>query len=405
MTVVRSLSDYFKTLNTLLGAESWRMAEEAAKFFSIKGAHTQCKFLQIETAAVERRPQIDSVFDDLACLHLMVLHALSKNKFAHAFSTQAQIVQLFNDEILQKEKDQNWFMPIFYRICTDLRLIARAADTKANRICDPDKSSYYEQAATYFMKCYRSCVNDVRAEKDVTKRIAMLNLTNQLFRIYFRINKLNLLKPLIRAIDADAELYQKFSMADKVTYNYYLGRKAMFDSDLALSERSLSYAFRNCPMECKNNKRLILMYLIPVKMFLGHMPTTALLKQFQLEQFLVVVESVKDGNLKKLDEAFSLHEHFFVDCGIFLMLEKLKIITFRNLFKKVAKIMAMNQIPLDAFMCALQWLGIDDVDEDELECILANLIAEKKIKGYISHQHRKLVISKQSPFPPLFSVQ
>ncbi|KHN74756.1 PCI domain-containing protein 2 -like protein [Toxocara canis] len=93
MTVVRSLSDYFKTLNTLLGAESWRMAEEAAKFFSIKGAHTQCKFLQIETAAVERRPQIDSVFDDLACLHLMVLHALSKNKFAHAFSTQAQVHQ------------------------------------------------------------------------------------------------------------------------------------------------------------------------------------------------------------------------------------------------------------------------------------------------------------------------
>lgn len=43
----------------------------------------------------------------------------------------------------------------------------------------------------------------------------------------------------------------------------------------------------------------------------------------------------RDGNLKKLDEAFSQHEHFFVDCGIFLMLEKLKIITFRNLFKKV----------------------------------------------------------------------
>uniref|UniRef100_A0A0M3IR23 CSN12-like protein n=1 Tax=Ascaris lumbricoides TaxID=6252 RepID=A0A0M3IR23_ASCLU len=183
------------------------------------------------------------------------------------------------------------------------------------------------------------------------------------FTVAGLINKLNLLKPLIRAIEADAELYEKFSMADKVTYNYYLGRKAMFDSDLALSERSLSYAFRNCPLECKNNKRLILMYLIPVKMFLGHMPTTALLEQFQLEQFLLVVESVKDGNLKKLDEAFSQHEHFFVDCGIFLMLEK-------------ANIVASNQIPLESFMHALHWLGIDDIDEDELECILANLIAE-----------------------------
>ncbi|VDK51580.1 unnamed protein product [Anisakis simplex] len=234
MTVIRSLSDYFRTLNTLLAVESWRSAEEAAQLLSVKGSHAQCKFLLAETAATERRIQIDSVFDDIACFHLMVLNALSKLKYAHAFDTQAQMVQLFNEEILQKEKDQNWFMPIFYRICTDLRLIARAADTKANRICDPEKSSYYEQAATYFMKCYRSCVNDVRADKEVTKRIAMLNLTNQLFRIYFRINKLNLLKPLIRAIEADTELYHKFSMADKVTYNYYLGRKAMFDSDLAL---------------------------------------------------------------------------------------------------------------------------------------------------------------------------
>lgn len=26
------------------------------------------------------------------------------------------------------------------------------------------------------------------------------------------------------------------------------------------------------------------------------------------------------------------------------------------------------------------------------------------IKGYISHQHQKLVVSKQNPFPPLSSV-
>uniref|UniRef100_A0A914RIV3 CSN12-like protein n=1 Tax=Parascaris equorum TaxID=6256 RepID=A0A914RIV3_PAREQ len=153
----------------------------------------------------------------------------------------------------------------------------------------------------------------------------MLNLTNQLFRIYFRINKLNLLKPLIRAIEADAELYEKFSMADKVTYNYYLGRKAMFDSDLALWDKKI--LFRLLPIHA--NK---------------------------------LTEGIfRDGNLKKLDEAFSQHEHFFVDCGIFLMLEKLKIITFRNLFKKVANIVASNQIPLESFMHALHWLGIDDI--------------------------------------------
>lgn len=31
------------------------------------------------------------------------------------------------------------------------------------------------------------------------------------------------------------------------------------------AEKSLSYAFRNCPTECATNKRLVLIYLIPVK--------------------------------------------------------------------------------------------------------------------------------------------
>jgi hypothetical protein len=35
-----------------------------------------------------------------------------------------------------------------------------------------------------------------------------------------------------------------------------------------------------------------------------------------------------------------------------------------------------------------------DLDLDEAECILANLIYRKYIKGYMSHQHRVMVISK-----------
>jgi hypothetical protein len=34
----------------------------------------------------------------------------------------------------------------------------------------------------------------------------------------------------------------------------------------------------------------------------------------------------------------------------------------------------------------------------------ANLIYEGKIKGYISQQHQKLVVSKATPFPPLASI-
>jgi len=52
------------------------------------------------------------------------------------------------------------------------------------------------------------------------------------------------------------------------------------------------------------------------------------------------------------------------------------------------------------FQKALAWQGVD-MDLDGVECIVANLIYRKLVKGYLSHQHRIAVLSKQDPFPPL----
>ena len=107
------------------------------------------------------------------------------------------------------------------------------------------------------------------------------------------------------------------------------------------------------------------------------------------------------GNLLKLNESLEQNEKFFIKCGIYLILEKLKIITYRNLFKKVTILMKTHQIPIEAFLVALRMMKVEDVDADETQCIIANLIYEGKIKGYISHQHQKLVVSKQNAFPAL----
>jgi len=46
-------------------------------------------------------------------------------------------------------------------------------------------------------------------------------------------------------------------------------------------------------------------------------------------QFSEVANAVKQGNLLKLNDTLEKHEKFFIKCGIFLILEKLKIITYR----------------------------------------------------------------------------
>jgi hypothetical protein len=63
--------------------------------------------------------------------------------------------------------------------------------------------------------------------------------------------------------------------------------------------------------------------------------------------------------------------------------------------------MKTHQIPIDSLLAALKYNELNDIDLDETQCIVSNLIYEGKIKGYISHQHKKLVVSKQNAFPAL----
>jgi Transcription-associated recombination protein len=65
------------------------------------------------------------------------------------------------------------------------------------------------------------------------------------------------------------------------------------------------------------------------------MPTRELLDKYDLLQLWDVTVAVKGGQINQLSDAMTKHQTFFIKCGIYLILEKLKMITYRNLFKKV----------------------------------------------------------------------
>ena len=68
---------------------------------------------------------------------------------------------------------------------------------------------------------------------------------------------------------------------------------------------------------------MILIQILPVKMLLGHRPTPELLKKYHLLQFAEVTKAVKGGMLLS-NVALTKHKTFFICCGTFLTLEKLK---------------------------------------------------------------------------------
>lgn len=345
---------------------------------------------------------LDPPFDMLLFEHFQCSNALIDRDQLGAFSSQCNVIQIFS-KMFKAQKEDNWGLPLMNVIIKDLYSLALKADFVAVSHGEM-AGSQIDICADMLMTVFRVCASDSRTSMEYTKRLGLMSIINLLFKCYFKTNKLHLCKPLILAIENNAgnkDIKELFSTADKVTYNYFVGMKHMFENEFKGADKCLSFAFENCFKSSVSNKRKILICLIPVKITLGYMPDISILKKYNLREFEDVITAVKRGDIRLLNEAIEKNAGFFIKAGIYLILEKLKVITLRNLFKKIYLISGSFQIDVSRFQIALNWMGLDDVDADETECILANMINDGYIKGYLSEQHKKIVVSKVNAFPKL----
>lgn len=144
-------------------------------------------------------------------------------------------------KILQMQKEENWMLPVMNIMCLELRLSAIGAEnSKNNKNIKPGE--VLEKCAECLMACFRVCAADSRSSEEDTKRWGMLALINQLLKVYFRINKLHLCRPLIRAVES-SPYKDHFALAQQITYKFFVGRKAMFDSDYKIGKSSFCFIF------------------------------------------------------------------------------------------------------------------------------------------------------------------
>merc|ERR1719193_3038691 len=239
---------------------------------------------------------LDQPLDEMVAAHLRCCWARANSEYDEAFKCQEIVVNSFA-RLLSSCKDENWLLPVMQVVCLDLRKSALTADKHISKGGKVNPGHTVEKASEGIMACFRVCAADARSTEDMSKKWGMLNLVNQLFKIYFKVNKLHLCKPLIRAVESSA-LKDRFSKSQLVTYRYYVGRKYMFDNNFKEAEEYLRYAFEKCDRDSKVNKKLVLIYLIPVKMLLGQMPKQSLLKKYDLTAFAEVARGVRSGDLQ-----------------------------------------------------------------------------------------------------------
>lgn len=134
-------------------------------------------------------------------------------------------------------------------------------------------------------------------------------------------------------------------------------------------------------------------------MCLGVMPTEAIVRLYGLKELYELGRSIRQGDLRTFEYIVQKHQKSFIRLGVYLVLEQAKNIAYRSLFKRIHIITSNTRINLVIVERVMRWLGEEDIDLDEIECILSNLIFKNQVKGYLSHQKRYLIVSKGDPFP------
>ncbi|KAI9906576.1 hypothetical protein PsorP6_003822 [Peronosclerospora sorghi] len=321
-------------------------------------------------------------------------------------------------EIFREET--NWVIPFLHVLFVDTRLLAARENYQASKKAGDEIHDNLRSAEQHLKKGFAMAAND-RAPQEHNKKMGALFIVNQLFKIYFKLNMIHLCRNLIRAVEGPAfPEFEMFNKSDKVTYQYYVGRISMFEDQYQKAETCLDYAWKHCHRGKARNKRMILQFLVPVKLLLGVMPSPKLLSDFSLEEYTGLTDAIRGGNLHLFTEYLAQYQDKFIQQGVYLLIEKLRLLVLRNLFKKVLKgvyyllmtvdrlyryiIRENHQLQMQDFQLVLRVTTGDTVDMDEIECILTNLIFKGYIKGYMSHTKKILVVSKTQPFPPISSV-
>ncbi|GAA5981097.1 hypothetical protein JCM10908_003985 [Rhodotorula pacifica] len=379
-------------------------------------------------------------FAELATLHIWTLVALNPvmNPMTHqmypvdavvAYEKQHELVTALYRWLMQpREQATGWALPLLFVVCRDLRKVADKADEQL--LANSQKSGKLEEASRLLQKCFSCCLNDRATDVTASRKMGTYYLATLLFKTYFKLNSTALCKNIIRGIGAaDLPPLTTYPRAHRVTYQYYMAVFAFLREDYAEAEQGFKQALQLCHYRMKRNIELILDYLIPLLLLRGVFPSTKLLSRSSRHMTLYrpFIDAIKTGDVPAYERQLELAEKRLMERGTYLIVERARESAVRGLLKKAWILESKPaRMPIDTFrkyynaawrvhyrrmqgksladpivedQFAASSMGSSCLDAEETECLLANMIYKGLIKGYISHSHQLVVLSKDKPFP------
>ncbi|KNC87625.1 hypothetical protein SARC_00256 [Sphaeroforma arctica JP610] len=402
------MDEYIDSLTQYLEAEN---GQGLAYSLSCNGRHTKnVRRDALKTIYWER--QIKDNFsewaDDYIPLFISHVKSLLANNPKDRFDQEYDLCNAFL-QIFSQNEAVGWANPALGLVLKDLRVLADQADMGTS-----GKNEYKEKSGRLMMKLLAPACMD-KDESENSRRWASLSVANNLFKLFSKLNlsMCDQTRATIYNNFNDAYINERFPISHVTTFRYLVGYQHFFKGNYDEARIQFGYAFDFCSRQFPKNIQLILLYLIPLNLLKGITPTEGLLKLYKLDQYKSIVHALKAGDVRAFNMALKDQESFLEKRGLFLLMERLKTVAYRNLLRKVWLIKLKEcqlagtpfngRIRLEDFRVALQFVHYK-CSLEEVECIVAVLVFKKFVKGYISHGHKLLVVSRKAEdvtFPPI----
>lgn len=335
------------------------------------------------------------------------------------------------------DSQTNWINCALINACTELMAVHKVklqSNPEEESIefqyleVDDVQPSSLEKLANTINRSFKLSLNDKNLDLELSKRTDIYFFLGALIKIYYQLGKLEMAKSVEKALNGSRfqlpPLNGKLSAKKyAVYYLYYSALLALDDANFVKSQEKLEEAL-NISTYYKNTKSIqiekILLILIPLQLYNNRfVASERIWKDFPRLRIIYkenLFKAISSGNIKQFNLILEKFELLFLKKHIYLLVENLKILCYYRLMKKTALYLkSLNEgskenhiISLTAFQLALDISNnggaisgdiLEPTTLEEIECILANLISSGKIKGYLSHSNKCIVLSKQNPFP------
>ncbi|KAI0650449.1 hypothetical protein C8Q79DRAFT_943751 [Trametes meyenii] len=344
---------------------------------------------------------LESPWDEIAIQYVLVVNHCARKRAVDAFKEEGTLVSLF---LRFFATNSGWTLPALFSILRDLRDLASDADLEAASN-GQDNTANMEEAARIISKAFSSCVTDRQSPVAESRKWGVYYVVGLILKCYFRVRRISLSKNILRAINANPDIppLSAYPRSHQVTYRYYIGMLGFLNEDFAKAEQELTLAFYNCYNGAHSNLERILTYLIPLRMFRGHLPSRELLQRFPVldDLYTPFITAIRLGDIRTYDASLDRFERRLVDLNLYLTLEKARELCIRGLFRRVwIAAEKSTRIPVSMFHAALQ-MADEETSSEEAECLVANMVFKGFVRGYISHEKQMVVLANTNAFPKL----